>query len=470
MRASRPLVSFACSAAIVAVTFGGCSSPAPIDPGTGGSLGNGGSAGSGGAAGKGGSGAGGATGGSSTSGVGGSGSGGNGGGGSGVGGGAGGKGSGGSGTGGTTEATIYRDAGPDVSTGREVGADLGTADGRGAGQGGNNTGGSSSTGGKATGGSTAVGGVAGGGTTGSTSGAGGSTGTVSTLPKFVGNITTNNQVDTGGLTYATYWDQISPENAGKWGSVQSSGGGSYNWGTLDAIYDYTEKHKIIFKEHCFVWGSQQPGGTITQANVQAWMQAFCKRYPNTKLIDVVNEPPPHTTPSYASAIGGGTDGDWKWITNAFTWAREACPNATLILNDYNDIEWSGDIQHMIDIVTKIKAAGAPIDAIGAQSHDAYRFSAATLKANMDKVQKATGLPMYITEYDISNTDDAAQLKIYQDHIPMFLSTDYVKGITIWGWIYGSTWQQAANSGLIRNGKARSAMTWLMQTLGRPAPP
>jgi len=240
-------------------------------------------------------------------------------------------------------------------------------------------------------------------------------------------------------------------------------------GTLDAIYDYAQKSGIIFKQHNFVWGSQQPGGNITQSDVQDWIQQFCKRYPNTKLIDVVNEPPPHTTPSYANAIGGGTNGDWKWITNAFTWARAACPNAVLILNDYNDIEWSADIQHMIDIVKTIKAAGAPVDAVGCQGHDAYRLSAATLKTNMDKVNNDTGLPLYITEYDVSNTDDDAQLKIYKDHFPMFLSTDYVKGITIWGWIYGSTWQQAANSGLVKGTTSRPAMTWLMQQLGRPAP-
>jgi hypothetical protein len=45
----------------------------------------------------------------------------------------------------------------------------------------------------------------------------------------------------------------------------------------------------------------------------------------------------------------------------------------------------------------------------------------------------------------------------------------VKGITIWGWIYGKTWSYAAQSGLIRNGGPRPAMTWLMEELGRPVP-
>jgi endo-1,4-beta-xylanase len=176
--------------------------------------------------------------------------------------------------------------------------------------------------------------------------------------EFVGNITTgfNNGMDQGSRKFSTYWDQVTPENAGKWGSVQSNVGASFNWSALDAIYDYAEKNQIVFKQHTFVWGSQQPGGNVTPDAVQKWMSEFCKRYPNTKLIDVVNEPPPHTKPSYDSAIGGGTDGDWKWIANAFTWARAACPKATLILNDYNNIEWPNDNAHFIDIVKKVQAA------------------------------------------------------------------------------------------------------------------
>src|SRR5690606_14096797 len=75
------------------------------------------------------------------------------------------------------------------------------------------------------------------------------------LPKFVGNITTGNSVDTNGLTFSDHWDQITPENAGKWGSVQNTAGAPFNWGPLDAIYDYAEQNGIIFKEHTFVWGS-----------------------------------------------------------------------------------------------------------------------------------------------------------------------------------------------------------------------
>ncbi len=274
------------------------------------------------------------------------------------------------------------------------------------------------------------------------------------VQKFVGNITTgwNAALDTNGRVFSTYWDQVTPENAGKWGSVQSNASSGFNWDTLDAIYDYAEEKGILFKQHVFVWGSQQPSGSLTETHVKSWMKAFCERYPNTRLIDVVNEPPPHTTPSYADAIGGGTNGDWQWITNSFKWAREACPNAILILNDYNNIEYADQNQHFIDIAKTIQAAGAPVDALGAQAHGlSGGNSTAAMKDMLTKMHEDTGLPVYITEYDIDHGDDGAQLAKYQEHIPFFLETEWIHGVTIWGWIHGSTW--VPNSGLIKNGNA-----------------
>jgi len=324
---------------------------------------------------------------------------------------------------------------------------------------------------EASGGSGGSGGGSSGGAGSGGSGSGGSgSGGAPALPKFVGNITTFNSVDTDGLTYSDYWDQITPENAGKWGSVQGNIGSSRNWDTLDGYYDYAEDKGIVFKEHTFLWGPQQPSGSIGEADVKSWMTDFCQRYPNTRLIDVVNEPPPHTEPSYSNAIGGGTNGNWQWIVNAFTWAREACPNAILILNDYNNIEWGDQTDHFIDIVNTVLDAGGPIDAVGAQAHglSGNAVSNQTMQTLITRLHDETGLPVYITEYDIDDNDDASQLAEYQAHMSFFLETEWIPGITVWGWIHGKTWVDS--SGLIRNGSPRSAMTWLMSELGRPVPP
>ncbi len=322
------------------------------------------------------------------------------------------------------------------------------------------TGGVTGTGGApATGGATGAGGA---------SSVGGSTGTVTLPSKFVGNIDTRGQIRSD---FVQYWDQFSPENAGKWGSVQGSSQSSFSWSSLDAMYKYCNDNNIVFKQHNFIWGAQQPSWTSSlttstgPAAVQNWMTTYCQRYPKVALIDVVNEPPPHTTPAYANAIGGGTNSTWDWIANAFKWARAACPNAVLILNDYNNDELSGDVQHTSDIVAAIKKLGAPIDAVGCQTHGAANLAASTLKTNIDKLASNTGLPIYITEYDINQANDSTQEAKYQDHFTMFMSNNNIKGVTVWGYIVGSTWE--TNSGIMQSsGTMRPAMTWLMSFLGR----
>jgi endo-1,4-beta-xylanase len=245
--------------------------------------------------------------------------------------------------------------------------------------------------------------------------------------------------------------------------------GNFNWSALDTEYQYTQSHNIIFKQHNFIWGSQQPSwvaslsASAAQTAVQTWMTTFCSRYPNVKLIDVVNEPPPHTTPPYSNLIGGAGSSGYDWIVNAFKWARKACPNATLLMNDYNTIEYQTDHDHFISIVQAIKAAGAPIDAVGAQGHAAYNIATNTVQGFIDDLASKTALPVYITEYDINLANDTQQQQVMQSQFTMFWNDANVKGITLWGYIEGATWQ--TNTGLMAStGTKRPAMTWLVNFL------
>jgi endo-1,4-beta-xylanase len=344
-------------------------------------------------------------------------------------------------------------------TGGFIGPSGGTPANGGAG-----IGGASGTGG-ASGGFTGAGGGAGGGGTATGGSAGGGGGP--SLKKFCGNITTAGQVRSD---FIKYWDQITPENEGKWGSIEGTRN-QMNWAGLDRVHDYAKQHNIPFKQHNFVWGAQQPGwiAGLSQADqraeVEEWIRLFCERYPDTQLIDVVNEPPPHTTPSYTAALGGAGASGYDWIVQSFKWARQYCPSSILILNDYNTIEYGNDNSHFIDIVNRIKQAGAPIDAIGAQAHAAHSMSTSTVQMYLDKLATSTGLPVYISEYDIDEANDDTQKNIMQSQFTMFWNDPNVKGVTIWGYVVGQTWQN--NSGLMTSsGTMRPAMTWLMQFLNR----
>jgi endo-1,4-beta-xylanase len=332
----------------------------------------------------------------------------------------------------------------------------------------------------ATGGANGKGGAAGLSGTGGRGGAGGMTspGTGGTPPaaggapqwpakKFCGNITQRGQIPSN---YSMYWDQITPENEGKWGSVEGTQG-KYNWSALDKIHDYAKQNNMPFKQHNFVWGSQQPSwiGGLSQADqkaaVEDWIKQFCTRYPDTQMIDVLNEPPPHTTPPYLAALGGSGSTGYDWVVTIFKWARQYCPSSILIVNDYNIIEQSGDNNNMIKLVTSAMKGGAPIDAIGAQAHGLGSASASTTQMYIDKLASSTGIPLVISEFDLNIADDNQQKNQMQSLFTMFWNDKNVKGVTYWGYLQGQTWE--TNTWLLSSsGTERPAMTWLMQFLNR----
>ena len=293
---------------------------------------------------------------------------------------------------------------------------------------------------------------------------------LSTNPdKFLGNITTgwNSDMDTDGFIFADYWNQVTPENATKWGSVEGDRQGKFNWGGADKAAKYAKEHGFPFKFHTLVWGSQYPNwinNLSTEKQYEAiveWMDEAKKHYPDLPVIDVVNEAiSGHAPAPYKAALGGDGKTGYDWIIKAFEMAHERWPDAVLVYNDYNTFQWNTD--QFIDLVRTIRDAGAPVDAYGCQSHDLTGCSASTLKASMKKLQDALKMPMYVTEYDIGTSNDNDQLRDYKAQIPLLWEADYCAGVTLWGWIYGKTWTTDGNSGLIKNKNERPAMEWLRE--------
>src|SRR3982751_7141079 len=72
--------------------------------------------------------------------------------------------------------------------------------------------------------------------------------------KLVGNVT-GNSVPTN---FGTYWNQVTPENGSKWGSVEGTRN-QMNWAAVDAAYNWAQANGYKFKFHNFVWGAQYPG-------------------------------------------------------------------------------------------------------------------------------------------------------------------------------------------------------------------
>jgi endo-1,4-beta-xylanase len=99
-----------------------------------------------------------------------------------------------------------------------------------------------------------------------------------------------------------------------------------------------------------------------------------------------------------------------------------------------------------------------IDGIGEQGHFLEQADTSKMHANLNKLA-ATGLPIYISEYDVNVASDDEQLAIYRKQFPIFWENPAVKGITLWGYIEGKIWQ--TNAYLVKTkGSVRPALDWL----------
>ena len=286
--------------------------------------------------------------------------------------------------------------------------------------------------------------------------------------KFLGNITTSYNVDVGGGVPQFYklWNQITCENESKWSSVEGTRG-SFNWGGADRAFNYAIQHDFTYKFHALVWGAQYPGWLDNLpagerfAAMTNWFNHAKEHFDELPMIDVVNEAIGNHqagNPMIKETLGGGGKTGYDWLIKAFEMAYERWPDAILIYNDYNSIRW--DLDNYIDLVRTLRDAGAPIDAYGNQSHDVDDISEDELKRNLKKQQDNLQMPMFITELDINKASDAEQKAQYQKVLPNMWEAPYCAGVTLWGYILGSTW--VANSGLYRNGAERPAMTWIKE--------
>jgi len=256
--------------------------------------------------------------------------------------------------------------------------------------------------------------------------------------------------------FIQYWNQISPDVEGKWTTVESMRD-VYRWEPLDSIYNYAKQNGILFKQKSLVFGatrsswSDLPSAEMAE-EFEEWIRDFCDRYPDTDLIDVVEAALPGHFPAYHAQNAFGKE----WITRSFQLARQYCPNSVLILNDYNVIRWETD--NFIEMAKPVIQSGF-VDAIGLQAHGLEGFPAADIQRQLDYLWEQLQVPMYITEYDVALKDEE-QLQTYQEQFPVFYNHPHIKGITLWGYVYGKTWRDS--TGLIyQDGTHRPAMTWLM---------
>ncbi len=182
-------------------------------------------------------------------------------------------------------------------------------------------------------------------------------------PKFLGGVHSPSQL----VNFDKYWNQVTPENAGKWGSVEATRD-VMNWSQLDAAYTLAKSHGFPFRMHTLIWGNQQPGWIESlptaeqREEIEEWFAAVAARYPDIDFIDVVNEPlhdPPDgpTDGNYINALGGTGASGWEWVLQSFRLARQYFPHAKLGIDEFSVTNNTADMQRYIGIIQLLQAEG-----------------------------------------------------------------------------------------------------------------
>jgi GH35 family endo-1,4-beta-xylanase len=311
--------------------------------------------------------------------------------------------------------------------------------------------------------------------------------------KYLGNIIPGSVPS----NYTTLWNQATSENGGKWGTVESTQG-TFNFATSDVAYNWAKNNNALYKYHNFVWGSQTPGwvasaSTATiQTEIQNYIKAAASHYTpmgGLQLIDVLNEPVNTAMPgNMKAALTAGYQADpanaadknnqYGWAIWPYQLARKAFPNTTLLINEYNvEMNYNSCRPTYEAIINAIKNApnltdGSKnlIDGVGLQCHGLDNLTATAFQACIDEIWTKTGLPVHITEFDqAANPNEAKQQTIFSSLIAVAWVHPHVAGITLWGYIQGTTWingngttgAAGTDSGIqYANGTDRPALAWL----------
>jgi len=289
--------------------------------------------------------------------------------------------------------------------------------------------------------------------------------------KYLANLNGYNRAD-----FATYWNGVTAENSCKWGSVEATRDVMV-FTSADKAYLYAKSNYMPFRYHALAWGSQYPSWITTlapadfQAEMEEYMAAIAARYTCIDQIDVLNEniyinsynKKEHApgTPYFRAGLGGPGVTGYDWLIWLFQKARQYFPNSKLVMNDYELESNSAALEEMLSVIKVLRDRNL-IDGIGTQAHyvNIDGVSYAKMTTALNNMAKS-GLPIYVTEMDMKGktVSEAGQLLSYQTAFPAYWEHPAVAGITLWGYVEGSTW--AAGTGLLNaDGTERQALTWL----------
>lgn len=155
--------------------------------------------------------------------------------------------------------------------------------------------------------------------------------------------------------------------------------------------------------------------------------------------DVVNEPVNNN--DLLKILGKDAMVDW------FRWAREADPQAKLYLNDYTMLSGGAASKELSDAfyenIRFLQEKGAPLDGVGEQAHFGWRLVEPERILRILDRFSTFGLPIQITEFDVSITNESLQADYTRDFLTAVFSHPSINGLVVWGFWAGQHWKPSA---------------------------
>ena len=240
-------------------------------------------------------------------------------------------------------------------------------------------------------------------------------------------------------TFAEMFNAGVPEWTMKWKAWENPTHRA--WG--ETALAWMEAQGMTVRGHCMVWPSYRRSPTdlpglaedpaAMRRRVLDRIDAVGQSYSGRLLAwDVVNEP--FSNYDLLRVLGDEALVEW------FQAAHAADPHARLVLNETTNGSMRGGVDNTVRLIRLLQAQGAPIHAVGLQSHFGMSGIGMSDTWELLELYGKMGVRLEITEFDVEGADAAYQADYTRDYMTLCFSHPQVDSFMHWGFWEGKHWK------------------------------
>ncbi|XP_057783192.1 endo-1,4-beta-xylanase 5-like [Salvia miltiorrhiza] len=244
------------------------------------------------------------------------------------------------------------------------------------------------------------------------------------------------------------------ENELKWNATEFTQG-QLNYTLPDQMLEFVRANQITVRGHNIFWENPQfvpkwvrnLTGSDLESAVKSRIESLMHKYRGEFVHWDVNNEMLHYD-FYEERLGPNA------TLHFFKTAHQADPLATLFMNEFNVVETCSDVESTVDTYVSrmrgLKQGGVAVNGVGLQGHFDVPNSP-LMRGVLDKLA-TLGLPIWLTEVDISNKFNKETQAVYLEEVLREgFSHPAVNGIMLWSALRrGSCYQMCLTDGNFSN--------------------